>query len=122
QQSDEQRRLPHAAEIDVFITLMSEPEPEVARKQVHNAHPLPDHRTEHDNEQSAEQHVNAELLKFRLVAADIRCDEKPGGEPRRSDPENAELCVPRSRHDIRQPFIERNAVTSAAFDAVMRRY
>ncbi len=54
-------------------------------------------------------------------AADGRRDEQARGEPRRGDPEDAELRVPRARHRVGQHLVERDAEEAAALDAVVRR-
>ena len=55
EQTDKQRRLPDSAQVNVFVTLMSEPKPQTAGQLVHHRQPLPGHRTEHHDQQSAEQ-------------------------------------------------------------------
>ena len=106
QQSDEQQNLPGASQIDVFVALMA-PEKRVGIAQlVHDAEPLSGHGTDDNQQQRAEQHIDAEALEFRLVPADQRADEEAGGQPRRGDPEDAQLHMPGARHAIGQPFGE----------------
>ncbi len=78
--SAEQQNLPEAAQVHVLVTLRAEPEPQVAEL-VFNAHPLAGERTNHDENQRAEQNVDAQPLALRFNPADGRCDVEPGCQP-----------------------------------------
>ena len=66
------------------------------------AHPLAGHRADDDEQERPEQHVHAQALPLRLDAAHRRTDEQAGRQPRRGDPEDAQLHVPRARDRVRQ--------------------
>jgi hypothetical protein len=70
---------------------------------------------------SAEEHIDAELLVSRFEPANVRSDKQPRGEPRRRDPEDTELNVPGAADDIRKIIRQRDAVKPVTFDAVMGR-
>ena len=61
-----------------------------------------------------------ERLELRLLAADQRPDEQAGGQPRRGDPEDAELHVPGARDAVGQDVRDLDAVEAVALDAVVR--
>ena len=54
-------------------------------------------------------------------AADEGSDEKTRRQPRRCDPEDAELRVPCARDDVWQILRERNSIEALALDPVVRR-
>ena len=111
EQPDEQRDLPEPAEVDVLVAAVAEVEPRGAgAEHLLHAQPLAGHRADDDEQERAEQDVDAEALPLRLVAAHRRADEQAGGQPGRGDPEDAELHVPRAGDDVRQELRERDAV------------
>jgi hypothetical protein len=82
---------------------------------------LAHHRSDHDQQKRAEEHVDAGPLKPWFLAADRRHYVQTRRQPRGRDPEQAELHVPCPRHGIRQDRRQRDAVEAVALDAVVRR-
>ena len=113
------QNLPQPAEVDVFVTLAAEPEPQVA-KLLLDAEPFAGQRTAHHKHQRAEQHIDAQALVLRFMPADCRADVQAGRQPRGGDPEDGDLQVPGARDGVGQVFVEREAVEALAFHAVVR--
>src|SRR5262249_14083481 len=103
EQSEEQRALPHAPEIEILPALMSPVEGRGIGKPSVDAQVLARERAHDDQDERAEQHVDAQPLSLWLGAAAERTDEETGGEPRGRDPEEPELQVPRPHEAVRQP-------------------
>ena len=104
EQADEQEDLPEPSEVDVFIALMAEPEVGDEPELLLDAEPFAGQRADDDDEQASEQEIDAKALAFRFIARNGRRDEQSGGEPRRGDPEDAELRVPRASDGVGEPF------------------
>ena len=68
-QPDEQEDLPDAAQVNVFVTLRSQPEPHIAELLL-NAHPFAGKRADDDHDDCDEQNVHAKALSLRFGAAD----------------------------------------------------
>ena len=117
-QSDEQQDLPEAPEIDVFVALRSQPEPQVAELLL-DAHPFAGKRSDDNGDHRDEQYIHAKPLSFRFSAADCRNDVQAGRQPGGGDPENSDLQMPGARDRIGQPFRKRDSVEAAAFDTVV---
>ena len=109
QQADEQEDLPEPAEVHVLVALVAEPEVGGEAQPLHHREPLAGHRADDDDQQADEQEVHAEPLELRLVARDGGRDEQARRQPRRRDPEDAELRVPGARHGVGQELGEREA-------------
>ena len=90
QQSNEQQNLPAAAQIDILVALMSPKERVGVGELVLDAHPFAGQRSHDNEEQGAEQHMDAKCLELRFLSADQRSDEETGGQPGGGDPEDAE--------------------------------
>ena len=121
QQADEQIDLPEAAEVEIFVALVAEPE--VQRADAHVAvdrQPFAGERADDDDQQADEQEVDAEALELRLASAEQRRDVEAGGEPRGRDPQHRELGVPGAGDGIGEIFRHRQAVEALALDRVMR--
>src|SRR4051812_28284767 len=80
-ESDEEQDLPYSAEVNVFVSLRAEPEPQVAELLL-NAEPLAGKRSDYDRDERDKQCVHARALKFGLLAAYGRSDEESSGKPR----------------------------------------
>ena len=111
----------NAPEVDVLVAAVAEVEPHRLGQHLLHAQPLARHRADHDEQERAEEHVDAGPLPLRLLAADRRRDVEARREPRGRDPEDAELHVPGARDRVRQDRRERDAVEAVALDAVVRR-
>src|SRR5579884_2255859 len=119
EQAGQQEQLPEAAQIDVFITLMAEPEPGVTVQFLLHAQPLAGQGTNDDDQEGGEEDVDEEALPLRFTSADGRSDEQAGGQPGGGDPEDAQLRVPGAHDGVGQNLVQRNAVETGAFDAVV---
>src|SRR5262249_46848291 len=123
QQPNEQIDLPEAAEIEILIPLIAEPE--VERTGAHppvDGEPLAGKGTDHDHEQADEQEVDSEPLELRLTSTEQRRHVDSGGEPGGGDTENGQLRVPGPRDRVREVFGQRQAIETLAFDGVMGRH
>ena len=97
--------LPDSAQIDVLVTLMAEIERDRVGQLVVNAQPFAGQRTDHDHASSAPNSMlTPKRCPFGSWSLTSGPMNKPGGEPRRGDPEHAELHVPGPRHAVRQPL------------------
>ena len=119
-QPGKQQDLPEPAKIDIFPTLVTEPEIHVEVEVLLDAEPFAGHRADDHDEQRAEQHVNADLLEFRLAAAQRRGEIETGGEPCGRDPEDAELGVPGPGYGVGQDFRQRETVEVVTLDRIVR--
>ena len=121
QQADEQIDLPEAAEVEIFIALVAEPEIERAGGDMAvDREPFAGERSDDDHQQADEQEIDAEALELRFSAAQQRRDIEPGGQPGGRDPQDGELRVPGAGHRIGEIFRHRQAVEALALDRVMR--
>ncbi|MNS56322.1 hypothetical protein D3C72_891780 [compost metagenome] len=123
EQAHEQKHLPEAAQIDVLVALVAEPEVgRVGQALLGDGEPLAGHRARHDDQQTHEEEVHAQALELGLVAGHRRGDVEARRQPGRRDPEDAQLRVPGARHRVGQHLVDRDAVEGAAFDAVVGRH
>ena len=118
-QPDEQADLPEAAEVDVLIALLAEPEAGVEAQALVDRQPLAGQRAGDDDQKGAEQDVDAEALEARLAATDRRRQEEPGGEEGGGDPEDRRLDVPGAGQAVGQPLGQRQAEERLALDGVV---
>ena len=79
-QSDEQKNLPEASEIDIFITLAAKPEPHVA-KTLLDTHPLAGKRASDHENQCTEECIDTQSLILRFVTADSWTNVKACSQP-----------------------------------------
>ena len=122
EQSNEQQNLPAAAQIDILVPLVPPEEGVGIGEFVLDAHPFAGERADHNEQQGAEQDVDAERLELGLFAADERSDEETGGEPGSGNPEDADLHVPGAADAVGQDVRDLQAVEAVAFDAIVGRH
>src|SRR4051794_33280898 len=79
-QADEEQDLPQPSQVDIFETLASEPEPQVAELLL-DAHPFACQGSANDENQCGEQHIDSQALELRLMAADRRANVQAGRKP-----------------------------------------
>src|SRR5215472_11208221 len=79
-QAAEKKNLPYAAQIDVFVTLRTKPEPQVSEL-LFDTHPLACERTDHHRNQREEQNVYAPPLAFWFKPAHRGGNVEPCSQP-----------------------------------------
>src|SRR5262249_6884394 len=88
QQSAKQENLPEASQIDVFVALSAEPEPEVPQLLL-DSEPFTSQRADYYDEQRGEQQIDEKSLTLWFCTADCRRYKQSCCEPRCSYPEDA---------------------------------
>ena len=116
----EQTDLPGAAEVDVLVALVPEPERQPERQLLVDREVLARQRSRDDQQQRAEQHVDSQPLEARLAPADHGGQEQAGREERGRDPEDGRLDVPGAGQAVGQVLREREAEEGLALDRVVR--
>ena len=120
-ETDREQNLPEPAQVQVLRALVAEPEPGLAQRAV-DAQVLPEEAAEDDDRQGRQQHDDARSLPARFCAADERRQQEPAGDPRRGDPEDRQLQVPRARQVVREHARQVDAVEPAGLDPVVREH
>ncbi len=120
-QADEEEQLPEPAEVNIFISLVSQPEILDQSELLHHAEPLTDQRSHNDHEEGQEQEVDTQSLESGFLATHCGCQVKSRGQPGGCDPENGQLDVPRTGNGIWQDARQRQAVECLSLHPVMRR-
>ncbi|MNK94275.1 hypothetical protein D3C87_1144720 [compost metagenome] len=97
--------LPQTTQINIFVTLMPEPEAPLRRHQLGDGEEVAGIRTNDHQRQRPEQYIHAELLPFRIFAAiDERRQKQPCREEASGDPEHRTLQMPGSGQRVGEPL------------------
>ena len=100
-EADEQQNLPESSQVNIFIPLAAEPEPQIA-KALLDAQPFSRERTANHENQRAKEYINTEPLELGLVAADRWSDIKSCCQPRSRNPEDGQLQMPGASDGVGQ--------------------
>ena len=122
QEAHSQQQLPEAAQIQVFVTLMAEPEVRAAGQFVqYDGGEVTHIRAGHHDEQGNIQQVYTQCLEFWVFAAvDDGGNEQTAGQEASGNPEQCRLQVPSTRQRVGQELRQFNAEEGLAFHSVVR--
>ena len=101
QKPDDEEDLPQPAQVQVFPSLMAEPEPEAIAEPAFYAGIFAGQTAEHDDGDGDQEHHRQRALPTRLSASDQRHDKNAGGKKRRGNPKDRELDMP-GAHDVKK--------------------
>ena len=104
-QSAEQEDLPEAAQLEVFPSLMSQPEPGLAQITFDAQH-FAKQAAHGDGHGGDEEDVDQQPLSFRFAAGDQRGQINGRSHPGDGDPENGQLQMPAFRPTVRIHFAD----------------
>ena len=110
---------PEAAKLQIFPSLRSKPPPRLA-EQAFISEILTREAADNDCHQGSEENIDEVFLPFRLAAADKRGNENTHAEPRRSDPKDRQLQMPRSGNLEGQPVGEGDSIKARSIGVVVR--
>ena len=104
QQADHQQQLPEATQIQVFVTLVTEPEVQLRRNDVGQSKEVTCIRTADYDEQGDVQEVHTGTLEFRIfTAVHNRSQEQTCCQEAGCNPENSGLDVPSTGQCVWEP-------------------
>jgi hypothetical protein len=98
---------------------MTEPEPHLAERIADAGHLSEEASEDYDRKGDKERH-DAGALALRFGTPDERCEEQVARNPRRRDPENGGLQMPRPGEAVGEEWRESDTVESTGFHAGVR--
>ena len=115
-QSDGKQDLPKAAEIEVFKSLIADPD--IADKPLDSCELTQEASHDYDDK-GTQQSVSEQLLSARLAAGNHRCEKDAGCQIGGRDPEDGELQMPGANYIEGQDATEVNAEEGLQIGAVV---
>src|SRR5690606_22893976 len=113
--------LPQTTEINILVSLMSQPEIPLGRHDLRNRQILADKGTGDNRNQCPEQDIHTQFLIRRVLAAiDQRRKKQTGTKETGRNPEQRTLDMPGPYQRIREPLRDINTVELLPFNRVMR--
>src|SRR3546814_18816769 len=106
-------------EIEIFITLMPQPETKLRGHFLRYGEIIADERPRDYYDQRPEQYVHAQLLIFGVAAVDDGRHEQAGGKKAGRDPQHRDLQMPCARQRVGKPLRDIAAVEDLPHERTM---